>query len=239
MSTSADPRASSEYVRMFASIFDFMRKAGISDRDIKNICALALEDVSMRADPGIPDSDGIASAAMVLDAWHRNRSYLDKAARPRAIRLLGRSPSVEALIRSEGIHKNPPALARKLVQLGLVARTTSRRYEPVSRTALVGKLDPVIQQYVARSSAALLRTIKNNVTSSKRARRLIERFAEVPDLPTHKLAEFRRFTEIQGRVFLHTLNEWLESHRARRKRASQKDTARVGVHVYAYIESRK
>jgi len=224
---------------MFASIFDFMRKAGIADQDIKNICARALDGAPMSPSRKLPASDGIAAAAMVLDAWHRNRSYMDKAARPRAIRLLGRAPSVEALIRSEGIHKNPRVLARKLVELGLVARTASRRYEPVSRTALVGKLDPFIQQYVARSSAALLRTIKNNVTASKRARRLIERFAEVPDLPTHKLAEFRRFTEVQGRVFLHTLNEWLESHRARRNRASKTGTARVGVHVYAYIESRK
>jgi hypothetical protein len=236
MPVQAMERVHSDYSHLLASIFDFMRKSGIRDADVKGICDEALH-MSVRT--GRTKSRGsitLSVAALALDAWHRNRRYLDRNAQPRAIRLFGQSPSVEALIRAERGHSNPRALARQLRSLGLVIRSGRNQYKPTDRIALFSSLDPTIQQYIARASANLLKTIRHNISRGKNSSRLIERFAEVPDLPAHRSAEFRKFARVQGWEFLRTLNDWLESRRSRRLTRTRSRTVRAGVHLYAYVE---
>jgi Family of unknown function (DUF6502) len=229
-------RMQSDYSHLLASIFDFMRKSGIRDADVKGICDEALH-ISARGDRTKPTgSIALSVAALALDAWHRNRRYLDRNAEPRAIRLFGQSPSVEALIRAERGHPNPRALVRQLKSLGLLIRSGRNQYKPIDRIALFTGLDPTIQQYIARASANLLKTIRHNISRGRESSRLIERFAEVPDLPKHRAAEFRRFARAQGWEFLRTLNDWLESRRSRRVTRSRSRTVRAGVHLYAYVE---
>jgi hypothetical protein len=143
---------------------------------------------------------------------------------------------VEALIRAQGAAADARVLARQLKALGLIIRTTGSLYKPSNRMALVQGLDPVIQQYVARSSSTLLATIRHNTSCADNSSRLIERFAEVPNLPRAHVAEFRRFARIQGWAFLRTVNDWLESRRARPSATRAERTVRAGVHLYAYVQ---
>jgi predicted N-acyltransferase len=66
--------------------------------------------------------------------------------------------------------------------------------------------------------------------------RLIERFTEIPDLPTKDIREFREFTQMQGWELLKTLNDWLESRRAKRLRKNRRSAVRAGLHLYAYVD---
>jgi hypothetical protein len=177
----------------------------------------------------------LAVAALALDAWHRHRRYM-VGSQPRAIPLCGPAPSVEALIRSQANAGNAQVLARHLKSLGLVIRSSKNLYKPSDRMAVVRGLDPVIQQYVARSSSTLLATIRHNTSRAGHSSPLIERFAEVPNLPRTHVAEFRRFARIQGCAFLRTLNDWLESRRARTSTARAGRTVRAGVHLYSYVQ---
>jgi Family of unknown function (DUF6502) len=222
---------------LLASVFDFMRKSGFAENEIKQACEEAL---AHRSRPnGLDGTDSattLAAAASTLDAWHRNRRYM-AGTEPRAISLRGPAPSVEALIRSQGADaRDARVLARHLKSLGLIIRTTRNLYKPSDRMALAKGLDPVIQQYVARSSATLLATIRHNTSRASNSSRLIERFAEVPDLPRASVAEFRRFARIQGWAFLRTLNDWLESRRVRTRAGRAGRTVRAGVHLYAYVQ---
>lgn len=225
-----------EYTHLLASLFDFMRKSGMRDSDVRRVCADALDGTARETRDRSGQTPTLALAALALDAWHRNRRYLDRNAEPRAVRLLGASPSVEALIRAENKCPDPPGLARQLKNLGMLVRSGRNQYKPANRIALIAGLDPALHQYTARASATLLKTIRHNVSRELDSSRLIERFAEVPDLPRHKAAEFRRFARAQGWEFLRTLNDWLESRRARRRSIRAKQTVRAGVHLYAYIE---
>ena len=228
-------RMQSEYVHLLASLFNFMRKSGIQDAEVKHMCTQALRHPNHGREAIAVKSATLTVAALTLDAWHRNRRYLDRHAEPRAIPLLGRSPSVEALIRAEKRRADAPALARRLRSLGLLIRSGRNQYRPAGRVATVASLDPAIQQYIARAYATLLATIRHNVSLERDSSRLIERFAEVPDLPRHRSAEFREFAQIQGSEFLQTLNDWLESRRAKRLSIRSKRTVRAGVHLYAYV----
>ncbi len=226
----------SDYTNLLVSIFGFMRKSGFRDVEVKDICRRALAAGHNRECSDDPRCAMLAAAALVLDAWHRNRRYLD-GTQPRAIPLLGRSPSVESLIRSQATSNDPAALARRFRSIGLVVRSGKKGYKPSDRIALVNGLDPMIHQYVARTSATLLATIRHNTSQTRASPRLIERFAEVPDLPQKKAAEFRRFAQTQGWAFLRTLNDWLESRRAGRSSGRYERTVRAGVHLYAYVDA--
>jgi len=239
MSIRTAQRTHSDYFELLASIFDFMLRSGIRNNDAQTIADRALKAASEHiVDLNVGQHYGLTTAALVLDAWHRNRRYLNSKAEPIAIPLLGKAPSVQALVRSEHPSCDSESLARQLKALGLVIRTGAGRFKPASRVALVAGLDPLIQEYVARSSSTLLKTIKHNVTRRKNSPRLIERFAEVPDLPVKKIAEFRKFTQTQGWALLKTLNDWLESRRARRTSTRRTRSVRAGVHLYAYVDSR-
>jgi Family of unknown function (DUF6502) len=233
----AAERTRSEYAGLLVSIIDFMIKSGIRDDEVRSIVHRALEDATNKRQLSerISEAD-LAVAALALDAWHRNRRYLDESAQPRPIRLLGRAPSVEALLRAERIRTDSTALARRLRSVGLVVRCGTNQYKPADRVALVSGLDPLIQQYVARSSSTLLKTIRHNVTRPRKTPRLIERFTEIPDLPEKDVREFRKFTQTQGWALLKTLNDWLESRRAKRSRKNGVRAVRAGLHLYAYVD---
>jgi hypothetical protein len=236
MSTQTSGKVQSDYRRLLASVFDFMRKSGFQENEVKQICAEALAQTK-RGDSRTGESAStLAAAALALDTWHRNRRYMVGAA-PRAIPLLGPPPSVEALIRSQGIPVESRALIRHLRSLGLITRTTGNRYRPSGRMAIGNRLDTVMQQHAARSYSRLLATIRHNTRRAGRSSGLIERFAEVPDLPRTRVTEFRRFARTQGGAFLRTLNDWLESRRPRTATARTRRTVRAGVHLYAYVDS--
>jgi len=228
-------RVQSDYGRLLTAIFDVMRKSGLPKKEVEEICGEALARSNKRDLEDAARSATLAAAQMTLDAWHRDRRYLS-GTHPRAIPLSGPSPSVEALIRSRNTSIDAPALARQLKSLGMIIRTSGNLYKPTDRVAVVKALNPVMQQYIARASSTLLSTIRHNTSRVANTSRLIERFAEVPDLPRRNLPEFRRFARIQGSAFLRTLNDWLESRRLPKARTRARRTVRAGVHLYAYVD---
>lgn len=227
-----------EYVGLLKAIFEFLLMSGSDLKAVKTIADRALSGALRRnLQAARPKGEsGISTASRVLDAWHRNRRYLDKEAEPRAIPLLGPAPSVEALVRMERSGCNPAAFARRLRSLGLLLRSGRGRYKPAMRVALLGEPNPLLQQYVARSSAALLRTIRHNVSRPALSERLIERFTEVPDLPAKYARAFRKFSHEQGLVLLNTLNDWLEARRSRNLATFRGQSVRAGLHMYAYLD---
>jgi hypothetical protein len=238
--SAAKKREDAEYVNLLKSIFGFLLATGAEPEGIRAIVDRALSDVGKQKKRMPRRSEiGLATAGRILDAWHRSRRYTDADAEPLAIPLLGRSPSVEALVRSESPRADAVAFARHLKSLGLLTRTKQNRFKPATRVAVIAGLNPLIPQYIARSSATLLDTIRQNVTKPARSTRLIERFAEVPDLPVRWASEFRKFSHEQGWAMLKTLNDWLESRRLRRTGGADRRTVRAGMHLYAYVDKRR
>jgi hypothetical protein len=227
----------SDYSQVLCSIFEFMLVGGMTGEEVSLLSKSALREAMRNSSQFRREASGkLATAALVLDAWHRERRYLDSAARPRAVRLFGRAPSVEALVRDEGGGQASAIdFARRMKVLGLVVPCGRGMYRPASSVALVSAFDPMVLQHVAHSLSTLLETISHNMTHRQESDRLIERFAEVPDLPTSEVAAFRRFSHVQSWAFLQTANDWLESRRAKRSVRAAGAAVRAGVHVHAYV----
>lgn len=240
MSQHETERQHSEYVRLMRSMFDFLLTSGTEVKVIRRIVERALLEEGERNRSSESRGDfGLATAGRVLDRWHRSRKYTTERAAPRAIPLLGRAPSVEALVRAENASVDSAEFARRLRSLGFLIRADGGRYKPAARIAVVAGLNPLMREYVARSSSMLLQTIRHNISRSRRSQKLIERFAEVPDLPAGCEGAFRRFSTEQGWAMLDRMNDWLESRRARRATGRTGRTVRAGVHLYAYVDGRK
>ncbi len=233
-------RLETDYSNVLSAIFELMLGAGVSTSDLLEICTSSLRRAETKVRSGRKEeSGGLVTAALVLDAWHRDRRYLDSSATPKAIRLLGAAPSVEAIVRSHNAHRRPADIARRLRTLRLVVPSGKGRYKPASDVAVISKGNPLVLQHAARALSTLLETVGQNVNSSRGLQPLIERIAEVPDLPQEHVAAFQKFTQSQGRSFLRTVNDWLESRRVRYSRGSSSATVRAGVHTYAYVATKR
>jgi hypothetical protein len=224
------------YQKLLTAVFEFMLIGGMRSPEILKEAVGALRNAETENSLLSPSKNvDLAFAGMILDAWHRNRRYIDRAAQPKGIPLRGKAPSVEALIRAERVAHDPVALVQRLRSLKLIIRCGRGRYKPASRFAVVAEPNSLVQQHAVRSLSTLLKTIKENLAEPQASRALIERTAEVPDLPVECVTEFRKFARSQGWALLSTLNDWLESRRARGKGRHGRETVGAGVHVFAYL----
>jgi hypothetical protein len=242
MATRLSKRLELDYSNVLVAIFELMLSAGIDVKDLEAACMTSLSRAEARARLGRRDeTGGLVTAALVLDAWHRDRRYLNARAMPKAVPLLGPAPSVEAIVRSQRLRKDSAEIARRLKTLRLVVPSGRRRlYKPASDVAVISAQEPLVLQYTARALSTLLETVGRNVSSKRSLEPLIERIAEVPDLPRKYVDAFQRFTQAQGKTFLRTINDWLESRCARRSpREGVSTTVRAGVHTYAYFAPKR
>ncbi len=241
MANNLSKRIQSDYTNVLVSMFDLMLSTGFEASALERMCTSALGRAAAKARVGTKDeTGGLMTAALVLDAWHRDRRYLDRNGLPKAIPLLGPAPSVEAMVRSQRPKKRPADIARRLRVLKLVVSNRKKLYRPASDVAVISTRDPLVLQHTVRALSALLATVGRNVNGARGLSPLIERHAEVPDLPRRDVEAFQNFTQIQGRTFLRTINDWLESRRARRSsRERTHQTVRAGVHTYAYFAPRQ
>lgn len=242
MHTRSTKRLSRDYSQALTALFAFMLNNGLQSRELLSVCTRALKRAESRARLGsMAPSGGLATASLVLHAWHRDRRYLNGRAAPRAIRLLGPPPSVEALIRVQRKRGDAAAIAHHLKRLRLVVPCGRSLYRPTSDIAVISRHNPLIFQHAARAVSTLLKTVAQNVSSdSSRSARLIERTAEVPDLPRKHAAAFRVFSQRQGLLLLRTINDWLESRRVRRSEGGHsRSLVRAGIHLYAYVAARE
>lgn len=242
MHTRSTKRLSRDYSQALTALFAFMLNNGLQSRELLSVCTRALKRAESRARLGsMAPSGGLATASLVLHAWHRDRRYLNGRAAPRAIRLLGPPPSVEALIRVQRKRGDAAAIAHHLKRLRLVVPCGRSLYRPTSDIAVISRHNPLIFQHAARAVSTLLKTVAQNVSSdSSRSAPLIERTAEVPDLPRKHAAAFRVFSQRQGLLLLRTINDWLESRRVRRSGGRHsRSLVRAGIHLYAYVAARE
>jgi hypothetical protein len=234
MSVRSARRAANEYSRVLTNVFELMLGCGLLKNDIQKIATDSLASAKgTRAGVGQDLSGTLATAALVLDAWHRDRRYLTPSAQPRAVPLLGPAPSVEALIRAEPGRHKAAALARRLQMQQLVVSYGKNLFKPAGNVALASALDPLAIQHVARTLSMLLETVRHNLTLAHASQKLIERIAEVPDLPVEHVQAFRKFTQTQGWILLRTANDWLEARRVRT--TDRKKVVRAGIHLHAYV----
>ena len=179
---------------------------------------------------------------LVIHRWQRTAGYLDEDGQPLPISAKGAAPSIEALFREIRRIRYFELGLKHLEQLRRVRRTRGRKYLPRDATTIVPTLTPELFEVLVQTMDRLVATVLHN-TSLRRPTsvRLIERITSVPDLPTKQVDSFKRFAREQGAALIGTVNEWLESHRGKRKSRQEGATDRLtaGLHVFGFVEKGK
>jgi len=240
MTASKSPRKIEfRYTKVMDSIFELILRSGVPPASLERACAAslrkAISDSKTRQGSAVAE---FVVTGLVLDAWHRDPRYVDKLGNPKAVPLMGYAPSVEALVRAQRAGRKSAGIAQRLRDLRLIAESKRGRYRPISDVAVISSEDPIVIEHTAKALSTLLETVGRNISHERQLAPLIERVAEIPDLPQKYIQEFERFTQVQGRIFIRTVNDWLEARRAtvRRGRKLPK-SVRAGVHAYAYVAS--
>lgn len=214
-----------------------MLRTGTSIKDITAITAAVLAaaeaqlQIKPKEDPALS-----AVVAGVLHTWHHDRRFLDRRAKPLPLKLDAGRPSLASLVRSESSKIEPGDVVTAMKRLKLVRRLAGGRYRPTTRLAKIQELDPVLAEHVCHSLGRLLMTVSNNTRRSRSGLRLIERSAQVQDLPQSRLGEFRDFANTQGEAFVSSMNDWLESRRARNGARTKARVTQAGVHIFAFAD---
>lgn len=225
-----------DYSNILVAIFELMLRGGVRTGDLLPVCIRSLERADAKCRLGRRgQGNGLIAAALVLDAWHRDRRYLTARGTPKPVPLRGPTPSVEGLIRRQRVKERESSVMQSLRTFRLIVPCGDSLYIPASDVAVVAARDPIILQHAARALSTLLETVGQNVGGTPNLPPLIERVAEVPDLPREHVRAFRAFTQAQGRTFIRTVNDWLEARRARSPNKRVNGTVRAGIHTHAYV----
>jgi hypothetical protein len=218
---------------ILGAVFRFLLAVGVStnelERDIAEALAKSVQHARHRPPP---QSIGITALGSILHRWHHQRRYLDARAQPIALRLRGRSPSFESLVRSEGLGIQFRQIFSEMKELRLVRRSRCG-YVPTKYDAIVSRYNPMVVEYTAVAITRMLSTIANNTDPQKKVT-FIERSAFVADLKKQHFDEFCRFAHSQGEALVSALNDWLEARRAFGAARRRGDIVPAGVHVYAF-----
>ena len=231
-------------LRLIIAVFNFLHQSGVSKDSISKLSSLALGKLKKR--PGnspnrvLLDSSVVSAIGISFHRWYREGEFVNANGQPRPLRLLGPSPSVEALVRRERPSIPAAAVAREMVRLRLVRRARSGFCVPTGMHALISRMHPYIAEHLAHSVMRLLSTVQYNAKTNAGGGTLFERYAHVPNLKRSQIQAFRDFSNQQGEALIDTTNDWLESHRRLRSNKERKATTEAGLHVFAYLgKSRK
>jgi hypothetical protein len=225
--------------KLLQSVLSFMKQSGMNSRQLEDSFAKAMFDIGKSSGfPGnaapTPGDETVESG--VIRLWHRNSRYLNDDAHPIPIRLYGKAPSVESLVRVQRTRVDPRLVIRRLKAAGFIRRRSSGLYVPVGDMPTIGRLrDEYSVSYVGKAVMRLLGTFFHN-TGGKRVR-LIERTARVPDLDAREAKAFVDFTRRQGLAYLQAVDDWLETRRiaSKSKGKPRPSITGAGVHLFAYI----
>jgi hypothetical protein len=220
--------------RLLTAVFEFMRRSGFTSETILEVALAAVKPDQSRRSTSFASPTDLVAAGNVLDRWRSDRRYMDRSAHPRAVRLRGPAPSIEALVKLERRAHQGSLQAEHMKALGLVRHVGGGRYKPSVPYEILRDLDVATQHQIAHALFMMLQTIAHNIATPDKSKRLIERFAEIPDLPREHRSEFREFARQQGHTFIQTINQWLAGRRLRGP-SSRRSASVAGVHIYAYL----
>jgi hypothetical protein len=227
---------------LLLSVLHFMARSGMSKAQLQQAFSKSLRELERsdsreawlrHAAPRLGD-ETVESG--VLRLWHRSPRYLNNDALPLAIRLYGRAPSVESLVRMQRAGSDARNVIQGLKKVGLIQRQSSGRYIPVQDAAMIGQMHALSVGHAGKAIMRLLGTVLHN--TSGRKVRLIERTARVPDLDAREAKAFADFTRRQGLAYLQSVDDWLETRRMNgraKTRTQRSGTTGAGVHLFAYI----
>lgn len=224
--------------RVLRPLLRVLRATGISKKQLMQVCENSIRELSERTPAthikSMPHSEPLEH---VVAQWVNNPVYLDQG-RSMRLRVRGKKPSFQSLVKSAAPKSSPTLLLRAL------------KRSHVLRVARDGKVELLSHFYPARSHGAIdlelftkmtidfLRTQEFNLLKNPRVGHgLFQRRAQLLNSDARLAPEFNRYAREQGQLFLEAIDEWLVRHQPKRGGPRPKKRVRLGVGIYVINEA--
>lgn len=170
--------------------------------------------------------------ADIVARWMRDKRFLDKAGRPAALTLSGRS-SFSALVRSTCPTDDPRSVLKVLIRYGTVKRLPGKRYRLVQPFFVTSTSRQMAFEPIAFFLSDATRTLTHIIrrTGAQRGPELFWRKVENADLPRSATRSFLAFAKERSLAFLEEIDDWLEANATVGRRRSR--CRRVGLGLFA------
>lgn len=172
--------------------------------------------------------------ARVLRTWHLETRFLTTSGQPKPLKLNGAN-GLKSLIRSHFSRDMTILVLDTMRRNGLVRLRKSGYWIPTSRYARTPRPTVELLSHFAEGVSRLAETVGKNTTTKRKGDLLLERAAQISDLPRKDARAFRKFAQTQGMAFLTAIDDWLET-RSHSKPRRRDEVCNAGVFAFAFID---
>ena len=221
--------------QVVGTVIDFVLRCGLPPQQLQDLVQARLRQGAVAARARSGNELYVVMPSLLL-RWHTDLSLLDADGSPKPLRLYGAAPSVQALIQAEQPQDPARQIISSLQDAGMLRRTANGRYVPTASAATISQLNPLLTDHVTKSLVRFLETVQTNVNTGGEDAALLERCAQVINLPVSELPAFRGFVRDYGADFLNSVDTWLSSRSVERRGRKATPVMGVGVHVFAHVQ---
>lgn len=221
--------------QVVGTVIDFVLRCGLPPQKLQDLVQARLRQGAVAASTRSGQSIYVVMPNVLL-RWHSDLSLLDADGSPKPLRLYGAAPSVQALIQAEQPRDTVRQIIATMQETSMLRRTAKGRYQPTTSAATVSQLNPFLVEHVTTSLVRFLETVQTNVSTGGEDAALLERCAQVINLPVSELPAFRGFVRDYGADFLTSVDNWLSSRSIERRGRKATPVMGVGVHVFAHVQ---
>lgn len=175
--------------------------------------------------------------ARVLRTWHLETRFLTASGGPKPLPMTGAN-GLNSLILMHFPKSMMGLVLSTMKQNGLIRLRRTGHWVPTSRYARTPKPTVELLSHFAEGVSRLAETVGRNTTTKRKADLLLEKAAQVNDLPQSEAKAFRKYAQMQGMAFLTAIDDWLES-RSHVKAKGKTAVCSAGVFAFAFIDDHK
>lgn len=175
-------------------------------------------------------------AGELLAAWYGQPALVDQTGSPRPLPLEG-PLSVESMIRTYLPEHSAGDVVEVLLNEKVLVRLPNGLYRPVRRSAFIPRMTGMTMDRIALLLRGLLATIVWNHAGRRGRLKHLDRQAHASHLPIDKIPEFEAMVKQLATLLADQVDVWMSSRQAAGSRKTR--TARVGVHLFSYVEQNK
>jgi len=174
--------------------------------------------------------------ARLLRTWHQETRFITSEGEPKPLKMAGKN-GLRSLVLCHFPRQTVSLVLATMKRNGLLRRRRSGHWVPTSKYARTPKPTVELLSHFAEGMSRFAETVGKNTTSVGAKNLLLERAAQVSDLPVSEAKAFRRYVHTQGMAYLTSIDDWLES----RSRGGKKPGAvcNAGVFTFAFIDDKK
>jgi hypothetical protein len=175
----------------------------------------------------------------IVGMWMRSKRFIDKAGRPRMLRIEGRD-GFKALVRSVTWQADPKTVLAVLMRYGNVRRTRQGTYELLRPFFYTSNSESMAFEPVVNFLSDVTSNLSKILKRSKgwKGPELFWTKTENARISEATAKRFTAFARERGLVFLDELDDWLEAN-SDRKKASRRPRRRVGLGIFSIYSDRE